>query len=267
MQGDEKAQNIFLAIYGIFVDKEEMRSKNKHEDLYQYKFYELHDGKMLYMLCQHSLFNRKNFPFLLCSCRRGDGVNNENHKCEIITHKKQIILWERSSRRWKDKRKRLKQDEKYEYFDHMNWVDTNMAQKGVSHFGIHPRYLPRESLRFDVFHLRCAITRRLMSFLWKFLMMHNVELIMDFSATILSTFWSNHNVLVWNLNKNFQSFVGTELLAFITNIPIILHFLKSNFHSTTTLKDLCNGLQLWQKITPFLVISTIENDKEYQKKC
>ena len=120
----------------------------------------------------------------------------------------------------------------YEYFDHMNWVYTDKSQKGVSHFGIHPSYLPCELLRLDVIHLRCAITCRLLSNLCNFLMMHSAELNMDFSTTILKTFWSNHNVLVWNLNKNFQSFVGTKLLVFIANIPIIVGFFKIKFKST-----------------------------------
>jgi hypothetical protein len=35
--------------------------------------YDIHDGKMLYLLAQHSHFTRKNYPFLLCKCKRGDG--------------------------------------------------------------------------------------------------------------------------------------------------------------------------------------------------
>ena len=32
--------------------------------------YDMHDGKLLYLLSQHSMWNRKNHPFLLCKCKR-----------------------------------------------------------------------------------------------------------------------------------------------------------------------------------------------------
>ena len=38
--------------------------------------YEVHDGKMIYNLTEHSKWNCKYHPFLLCGCLRGDGVVN-----------------------------------------------------------------------------------------------------------------------------------------------------------------------------------------------
>ena len=52
---------------------------------------------------------------------------------------------------------------------------------------------------------------------------------------------------------------------FITNTTKIVQFLKNKFHLTPTLKHLCDGLELWEKITPFLVISTIDNVEIYKK--
>ena len=49
--------------------------------------------------------------------------------------------------------------------------------------------------------------------------------------------------MFWRLNKSFTSFLGVDLLSFIKNIE---------------------GLRLWYKITPFLVITKIENTEEYQ---
>ena len=69
--------------------------------------YDLHNDKMLYLLIQHSLFNRKYHPFILCSCARGEGVVNSNHKCKIIPHNDQVIRYERSARQWDLKRNRV----------------------------------------------------------------------------------------------------------------------------------------------------------------
>lgn len=73
-------------------------------------------------------------------------------------------------------------------------------------------------------------------------------------------------MLVWNLNKSFASFVGTELLDFIRNVEKIVAFLREKFHTTPTLANLCDGLEFFAIITPFLVISVIEDKKEYKRK-
>ena len=45
--------------------------------------YDVHDGKMQYELTQHSKWNRKVCPNLLCYCQRGEGLL-PNHTCELM---------------------------------------------------------------------------------------------------------------------------------------------------------------------------------------
>ena len=113
---------------------------------------------MWYLLIQHSLFTRKRNPFLLCTCNFGAGVANANHECKMLIYDEQIQIWEQSLKRWNLKRER---DREYNFFQHMDFVDKK--NKGVTHFGLHPNVLPRESIVFDVFHLQCAVTQRLMA--------------------------------------------------------------------------------------------------------
>ena len=115
---------------------------------------------------------------------------NDDHECRILSHSEQVDAYIRSERRWNDKRRR---DKDYKYFEHMSWIDIH--NQGVLHFGIHPDDLPRDSIRFDVFHLRCAITRRLMNSLRKFMMTQTVEMIQEFGELILGKFWSDYNIL------------------------------------------------------------------------
>ena len=145
----------------------------------------------------------------------------------------------------------------------MSFVDEKNS--GVSHFGLHPDDIPRDSVWFDVFHLRCAITRRLMATLRRFLMKQTIILIQEFSETILSSFWTDYNVLVWNLNKPFASFIGSKLLIFIENTKKIVGFLQDRFVNTSILKALCDALLIWETITPFLVISTIDDEQKYKR--
>ena len=85
-------------------------------------------------------------------------------------------------------------------------------------------------------------------------------------SDLLLTFWSEYNVLIWNINKPFASMTGSELLSFIEHTPQIINFLTSNFVATNTLNNLCDSLQLWTEITPFLVITTIDDKDDYNKK-
>ena len=96
--------------------------------------------------------------------------------------------------------------------------------------------------------------------------MQELIIIIKFSDKILPQFMSRYNVLTWNYNKPFVSFIGSELLAFIKNTKLITDFLSDNFVKTPMLSHLRKGLQLWQKITPFLTISTIEDINDYEKK-
>ena len=119
------------------------QAETSNENL-NYTFYKLYDGKMLYLLTQHLLHNRTNKPFLLCGCGRGDSVVDKDHECKPFTEEEQIFRWGRSLRRWNHKQKIIKKKEEYQYFDHMKWVDE--MNLGISHFGIHPKNLPRDSL-------------------------------------------------------------------------------------------------------------------------
>ena len=65
------------------------------------------------------------------------------------------------------------------------------------------------------------------------------------------------------MNKSFQSFKGDELLDFIRNTKQITDFKKKSFVETPNLKSVCEGLTLWEEITPFLVITTIKDVPKY----
>ena len=69
--------------------------------------------------------------------------------------------WGRSLRRWDDKRLISDANNVYTKKKHREWCDINNV--GITHFGLHPDEFRRDDIRFDIFHLRCAITRKLMS--------------------------------------------------------------------------------------------------------
>ena len=88
---DEKLENVIPAIESIYEEKSRLRANSKSiVDGCNFNFYDMHDGKRLYLMTQNSLWSRKNYPFLLCKCNRGNGVVDENHVCQIIDHDDQL---------------------------------------------------------------------------------------------------------------------------------------------------------------------------------
>ena len=183
-------------------------------------FYDLHDGKMLYMLTQHSQWNRKYHPFLLWKCKHSDGVTDENHECVQFSHQEQIHYFARSQNKWE--RSREKHQNNYTSHMHNNWIDKD--NYGISHCGIPPHQLHRHNIRFDIFHMQCSITKNLMGYLCTFILSQNSESLKKFSRLLLS-FLSDFHGFVWSSNNSFSSFQGNELSKFTQNIPIIIQFL------------------------------------------
>ena len=120
--------------------------------------YDLHDRKMLYLLTQHSSWNRKNHPFLMCKCMRGDGVKDEQHQCNMMNNAEVTSYWERSKEYWEMKQEEVRNGKMKEYSlqTHMEFVDE--CNFGIAHFGLHPNLLNYKNIRYDTFHMKCAIT-------------------------------------------------------------------------------------------------------------
>ena len=245
VQGTENLETMIASTSKYFEEKKEVRDNIEDEKRKNYCYYDLHDGKMLYLLTQHSSWSRKFHPFLLCECKRGEGVkNNNNHQCKLIDSKTQVELFDRSARRYNRKHeKAVREGKEYSKKDHMDWVDEK--NKGVSHFGTHPSILPRENLRFDTFHMKCSITRKLMSYLRTFILNQEPNVIDGFTSTVLKKIWNDYHIFIWNNRKNFSSFLGNELALFTGNVSKVNSFLSENLVQTSTIVDICTSLTLW----------------------
>ena len=67
MRGAEKPCNIFPAVDDYMLEKYKMKNRMSDMKKKRIKLYELNSGKMLYLLTQYLLYNRKYHPFLLCT--------------------------------------------------------------------------------------------------------------------------------------------------------------------------------------------------------
>ena len=255
LRGKETIHTMLPAVEPYFHEKKRLRESTENRNYY---YYDLHDGKMLYLLTQHSQWSRKNYPFLLCKCGRGEGVTaNETHVCKRISHEEQIVAYGRSAHRWDLKRTR---ERNYSVKDHMDWVDDKNG--GMSHFGLHPDLLPRDGIRFDTFHMKCAITRKLMGYLRRFMLNQSNDMFDAFMNDVLKKFWNDFHLYVWKNKKNFSSFLGNELALFVSNVGAIVEFLDSNFTETNDVKDMKDAFQLWVSIFKFLGMTVIGEDSD-----
>ena len=53
-------------------------------------------------------------------------------------------------------------NQNYSDADHKDWAD--IYNYGRTHFGVHPERLPFSTLQFDILHMTCQITRKLLDF-------------------------------------------------------------------------------------------------------
>ena len=96
LNASESRATVFPAVRDLYEEKSEMRKKDEYK---MWTFEELYDAKMSYCLTQHSLWNRKGKPYLLCWCTRGKGVQRNcdtTFKCKWTSHTEQVQLYKRS---------------------------------------------------------------------------------------------------------------------------------------------------------------------------
>ena len=74
--GQEKPENLFPVLREIYKEKYNITVNRVGEEVY---LYDMHDGKMLYILTQNSLYIRKHHPYLLCRCKRSAAVSDPYH--------------------------------------------------------------------------------------------------------------------------------------------------------------------------------------------
>ena len=258
VMGDEKVETVFPVVKSLY----EWIGKHVCGALVRGKnitIYEVHDCKMLYSLLQCSMWNRKHHPFCLCDCMKGDGVINPDHVCTFITDENHVKLWEQSLKVYTEK----SQDPRWNESHHKDYCDFYL--KGCTHFGFHPRELIRSSIRFDMLHLRCSLTRKLAKYLMEFLSQQHVDLQDHFELLLLS-FWSQFCVTWWELERPLAKFKGPELILFIENTPAIADFLLLNFPEDEQAIKISKVLMVWHEITPFLTITYIDDKASYQAK-
>ena len=161
-------------------------------------------------------------------------------------------MYSRSKCRWTYK---SSEDITYTKKRHSDWCDVNNV--GVTHFGVERSLLPQENLRFDTFHLKCAVVHCILCCLCLFVMNHSLDVGYKFNKEVLSTFWNDYHIFCWNNKSNFASFQGNDLALFIANGKRVSDYLEHNFVNTCLRNNITSSLLLLSPIFLFLSITYI----------
>ena len=259
--GDETMRNVVPAVSYVYQWLGE-NVKDGVSDILGRKVhhYEVHDGKMLYALTAHSSWNRLYHPFALCSCQRGEGVVDPDHKCRMLSDEEHMRLFEKSHVKFNEKKQ---ENPYYDEERHRAYADKNL--KGCTHFGFSPAELRRSSVRLDGFHLSCAMTRKLGDYLRQYMFRQTVEIQVEFNDMLVS-FWGEFKFTWWTLDRPLAKIKGPELKIFIRNIKFMAEFLKCRLGTCEEAYRIAEALLLWYEIVPFLAIDNVKDKVAYLSK-
>ena len=219
----------------------------------------VHDGKMTCCILQHSLYNRKCHPFCVCSCKAGEGVrkNHNDHQCKMTTQDQYKKRYNKSKTEFESKGHTEK--------THRDWCDK--SNLGITHFGMSPDKFNIESVYFDIFHLRSAMTRKLLQ--------HFRNLIEPFEFdTCEPTFkcfdklWESDCCSSHFTNNNTLSRIqGKQVKAWIKDMDAFLALITLSFDQDDKMKAFIAACKLLPKIAEFLnIVKIVENKDDCMKK-
>ena len=223
--------------------------------------FDVHDGKMLCNLTQHSLWNRKNYPFLLCKCKRGQAVRNySNHRCKMISDKDQLRYYERSRDTFESKFSGIRS--KVNVNKHCQWADEN--NYGITHFGIHPNDLQNSAIGFDCLHSRLSSGRGILSFIRKYLEGYGYDLNEKFGVILRKTI-GEYYVECYETGKSLACMHGQQINDFISLMPQIISFFQQNLEESSVVNSIIQLLHYYPKIDSFIRISKVLNNNWYEE--
>ena len=187
-------------------------------------------------------------------------MSDPTHECQVINESDHGRLYNRSEVRWQRKRA---SDPTYNKSKHMAWVDQ--SNDGCSHFGFDPSLFPRSNIRFDIFHLKCGITKKLMSHLCKFILNQESSISDNFCNKVLKTFWNDFHIFIWKNKKSLSSVQGNEIALFVGNTSTIISFFNGTFIPTQEVKDIKEALNLWLLIFKFLGKTYLDDKEDFKE--
>ena len=251
----EKLEYIREPMEVVLKDLQDMQKNGELKiddcDIYHY---EMHDGKMLYCITQHSQWNRLHHGFLRCGCKRGAGVaGNDTHQCHMWTNSEEIKYYNLAADLWQLKKTNLD----YDIDDHKDWCDEHNF--GITDLGIDPSLLLRECIRFDIFHMSKSNSVKILSHVRLIIFKHSTEYIKSFEKQLERFGWRRFSVDIFIMNKNLNIFDGSIIKKFSETAAEIGQYMEDTIESNPEVKAIVKVLKLWFKIYTFLKKADVDH--------
>ena len=261
--GKEELKLLLSSTSNFLKERRELYEKRVTATSYptsKHWIYDVHDAKMLFLLTQHSQWNRKFHPFLLCKCKRGDHIFDESHECQMLNDQQYKDNWNTSKQKWEWMMEQ-QNSVRWDVQKHKEWCDEKTF--GITHFGMDPEFFPIGSIRFDAFHMACAVIRRVMHTLRLFILKQSSNCIKSFTDDVLKSFLNEYHIYCWNNKLKLSSFQGNDLFNFVEQEAVIRTFLSSNLAATQECKSIGKSIQILRKILKFLTMTYIKDAQLY----
>lgn len=227
-------------------------------------FYDMADAKAVYSLLGHSHWQRKHHPFLGCACSKGDG-GKHNHICVQWTDETYSEKSEKSKLRW-SKREAISRIRKAPYTieDHKDWCDQK--NDGICHFGVVPEgYNFASSMRYDVFHGRGNIGKKMIAYIHKLLDGNytNLEQFAFFLQTLKS--WGDYEISPWLTGDGVARLKGVHIKQFVKQVDDVTTMLSSLClpHEVKHINIALKAFAKVSKILSFIFIDDYDDVKEF----
>ena len=170
----------------------------------QIEFQVINNGKMIYALSQHSLYSRKCHPYCICKCKRG-----KVQECRKLNKNEYEKLYRNSLKYYihvLSKKYKVKEHNELDVKtfttlmkEHRDWC--NNKNYGVNHFGLEPKLLNLLKTRYNILHLKLAVTEKIIAFIRFYLGKFSYHIKEGFIKILLSV-WGSFYVDCYEVNKN-----------------------------------------------------------------
>ena len=138
----------------------------------------------------------------------------------------------------------MERHQDYNDSKHREWCDEHNI--GITHFGVNPDKLQIELLRYDEFHLRSAMTRKLLSYFRDVIDVYDYETLQNFFS-YFDNLWGKYFSSQSILNKPLTRLQGKHCVSFIMDIDNFIEMITTSLQPFPELSAYIQALKLWKK--------------------
>ena len=138
----------------------------------------------------------------------------------------------------------------------------------MTHFGLSTLIFDYDDIRFDILHMTCQITRKIMEYLRDYLRGYPIH-IMEELCELLQSKWTHFNAINFGSMQPLSIHTGKEIKKFISMTDEIVTWMENTFIPSKETIALSKAFGVWKKLSSFLSRITIyskDNDDETKNK-